>query len=254
MDPPRALTERAAAPRDGIHLPRQLERLPGRLERLSRPRWLQSRRNLGIAAGTAVALLAVLVAYGLHRRELALREAVASAKVDALRPVSRMVQVPQLAESPDAIRREAEQALNDDPLLAYCRAQELRRRDPDDPGAARLAQEARQRLAAQAPAGDLAAFDKDLQSGDLESAWTCILGLLRQDPDHPELRERARKVMLALVPLYSGKDSFGKAQALLLLGRAMYPRDLSWQARLKLLETIQAMPASERAVWISLLG
>lgn len=261
VDPPRALTERGASPREGIHLPRQLERLPGTLERLSgglghlpRPRWLRSRRNAGLAAGAAVAVLAGLVGYGLHRREQALREAVASAKVDALRPVSRMVQIPQLVESAAAIRREGELALKDDPLLAYYRAQELQRRDPDDPAASGLLQQARQQMAAQVPAGDLAVLDKDLQDGDLEGARACILGLLRLDPDNPDLRARARKVMLALVPLYAARDSLDKAQAVLLFGRAMFPRDLSWQARLKLLEAIQAMPAAERAPWIPLLG
>ena len=261
VDPPRALTERAASPREGIHLPRQLERLPGKLERLSaklarwsRPRWMRSRRKVGLATGAAALVLVGLVGYGLLQRERALREAVASAKVDALRPVSRMVQVPRLVEAAAAIRREGELALNDDPLLAYYRAKELQRRDPDDPAASRLLQQARQQMAAQAPAGDLATYDQDLQGGDLEGARACILGLLRLDPDNPDLQERARKLMLALAPLYATRDSLDKAQAVLQLGRAIFPQDLSWQARLKLLEAIQAMPAAERAAWIPLLG
>jgi tetratricopeptide (TPR) repeat protein len=254
VDPPRALTERGAAPREGIHLPRALERLsrPGWLR--TRPRWLQSRRNAGIAAGAAVLALAGLVGYGLHRREQALREAVASAKVDALKPVSRMVQIPQLAETADGIRREGEQALGDDPLLSYYRAQELQRRDPDDPAAVKLLQQARQEMAAKASPGDLAVIDKNLQAGNLEDARALVLGMLRQDPDNADLRDRGRKVLLALAPLYASQGSMDKAQAALQFGRAMFPRDPSWQARLKLLEAIQAMPTSERASWIPLLG
>lgn len=247
VGPPRSLTVRGAAPRDGIHLPQ-------RLQELSRPRWLGSRRHLGLAAGAAALVLTVAGLYGLHRREQALREAVASAKVDALKPVSRLVQVPQLTESPDAIRRECEQALPDDPLTAYFRAQELVRRDPDDPGAAKLAQQARQQLAALPPAGDLAEYDSDLKAGDLEGARKSVLGLLRQDPDNPDLRDRARRVLLALAPLYAAQDTPAKAREALVLGRAMFPRDPAWPARLKLLEAIQALPAAERAAWIPLLG
>jgi hypothetical protein len=98
------------------------------------PRWLATPRNLALALGAVVLVFLALLVYGLRRREAALKEAVATAKLAALRPVSRAVQVPSLAEATEDIRREAEQALTEDPLLAYFRAEEFQRRVPDDPG------------------------------------------------------------------------------------------------------------------------
>jgi tetratricopeptide (TPR) repeat protein len=251
VDPPRALTVRGAAPRDGIHLPRQLKGYP-------KPGILGTPRRVAVAGALGICAVAGLLAYGWHRREQALREAVAAAKVDALKPVSRMVQVPNLAEANESIRQEGEQALASDPLLAYFRAQELQRRDPDDALAAKLLQQAKDQMAALVPsgslAGDLSGYDKALQGGNLEEARRIILELLDHDPDNPDLRDRARKVLLALAPLYAAQDSLARTRGVLVLGRAMFPQDPTWRARLKLLEAIQAMSASERGPWISLLG
>ena len=46
----------------------------------------------------------------------------------------------------------------------------------------------------------------------------------------------------------------GKAREALRLGRAMFPQDPTWPARLKLLEAIQDMAKPDRTPWIQLLG
>jgi tetratricopeptide (TPR) repeat protein len=247
VGPPQALTARSPAPRDGF-------RLPGGMKGLGLPRWLNQPRNLMLTFSLAVLGLLGLVLFGVHRREAALKEAVVTAKLNALKPVSRLVQIPTLPETLEAIRREAEGAVGDDPLLAYFRAQEWQRRDPDDPAAAQLVQRSRDKLIVLAPSAALADVDKALQAGDLEGARKDILELLRHDPDDLDLRGRARKVLLGLAPLYAGDDRMGKARDALFLGRAMFPQDLTWQARLKLLEALQAMAKPDRTPWIQLLG
>ena len=254
--PPRALTGRMPAPRSGFRLPAVLQRwrLPAGLEGWRPPSWLRTPRNLWITAGSAGLAVLALILYVMHRREVALRDAVAAAKQSALSPVSRRVQIPSLAEPLEGVRREAEGALADDPLLAYFRAQEWQRRDPDAAAAAQLAQQAKDKLLGPAPAGTLADFEQALQSGNLEGGRTTILALLRHDPDDLDLRGRARKALLALVPLYAEEEKMDKARDALTLGRAMFPQDPGWQARLKLLEAIQAMAKHDRAPWIQLLG
>jgi tetratricopeptide (TPR) repeat protein len=247
VGPPQALTRSTTPPRDGL-------RLPEAMRGLNRPPWLRSRRNLTLAFGVGLLALLALIGIGVRRREAALREAVAEAKRNALRPVSRMVEIPLLPEPLEAVRREAEGALADDPLLAYFRAQEWQRRDPDDPQAAQLVRQSRDKLAGPPPSASVADFDKAVQTGNLDGARNIILGLLRHDPDDLDLRGRARKVLLALAPLYAGEDHLGKARDTLCLGRAMFPQDLTWQARLKLLEALQAMAKSDRTPWIQLLG
>ena len=64
----------------------------------------------------------------------------------------------------------------------------------------------------------------------------------------------ARRALLALVPLYVEEEKMDKAKDALILGRAMFPQDPGWQARLKLLEAIQAMAKPDRGPWIQLLG
>jgi tetratricopeptide (TPR) repeat protein len=246
-DPPSALTARSAPVRSGF-------RLPGAVRRLARPRWLSSTRQLALALGLLLLVVAALIGYGLMRREAALREAVAAAKQNALKPVSRRVEIPSLAESSVAIHQEAERVLGDDPLRAYFRAREWQRREPDNPAASGLVDRARTQLARTAPAGTPEDCDRMLQSGDLDGARRSILRLLPAAPDDPGLQARAREVVLALVPLYVTRDRMDEARNALLLARAMFPQEKIWPAKLQLLESIQGMAKDDRAAWIQLLG
>ena len=246
VGPPAALTVRPPQ-RNGF-------RLPGGLARLRLPRRLRRPRELALVGSVLFLAILGLAIYGVRLREAALREAVAAAKRNALKPVSRMVDIPSLAEPLDSVRAEAEAALAEDPLLAYFRGQEWQRRDPDNPAATLLTQKAKDKLTYLPVTATLADYDKALQTGDLEGARRSILALLRHDPDDLDLRGRARKVLLALAPLYAGSDRASKARECLLLGQALYPQDPTWPARLKLLESIQDMAKADRAPWIQLLG
>ena len=203
-------------------------------------------------AGGLILLTALTLLRG-YQRERSLRSAVLAAKADALKPVARQVEVAALVETPEAIRREAENAMGDDPLLAYLRAEECLRLDSGDAKAARLLEQARTGMAAKARASR-ESFEKSLKAGELEAAYSAIRGLLCQSPDDLELRSRGRVVSLALAQAYAHKERFGDAKECLCLVRAMYPQETVWQAKLKLLDAIQGLPRAERSGWIAMLG
>jgi hypothetical protein len=253
------VTSARTAARDGFRIPAAVKasglRPPGFLSRLEVPKSLRRPKALAFGLGGLGLLALGLSLWSVHRQEVALREAVALAKYDALRPVNRLVTIPQLEESQDSIHHEAERALAEDPLRAYYRAEEWARLDPDNLSAAQLLARAKDKLTSTPPlAWTSADFDKALQTGDLENARKCITALLAVAPDDAALKDRARRLELALAPLYAGSDKLNEARQMLLLGRAMFPQDRTWQARLKLLEALESMPASERASWIQLLG
>ena len=245
--PPKAITTRATPLRDGIRLPDTLRGFP------VHP-WLTVPKNLGMTLAAGALLLMGLYMLMDHHREVALKDAVLSAKADALKPVARQMEIIALTETPEAIRKEAQSALSDDPLLAYFRAQECVRVEQGNLEDSQLIERARTRLAALAPAGTPDSLQASLKAGDLEAAQKAVLGLLRQTPDAPELRNQARIINLNLAQFLAGKEHFDDAKDCLLLVRAMFPQEKIWQAKLKLLETIQTMPKADRPGWIQMLG
>ncbi|HLO68860.1 MAG TPA: hypothetical protein VK188_17675, partial [Holophaga sp.] len=218
------------------------------------PGWLLTPRNLILAgAGLLVALVGFMILRS-YQRDAALRDAVAAARTSAAEPLARKSQPPVLAEQPAEIRTEAERAVSDDPLTAYYRAQECLRLDPGDGAAAQILERARARMASMPARAEGADLDKSLKEGDLDTARDTLLNRLRQAPDDAELKTRARVVWLALVQARATAAHFGEARELLVQGRAMFPQDRAWSARLRLLEQIQALPKEQRAAWIPLLG
>jgi hypothetical protein len=109
-------------------------------------------------------------------------------------------------------------------------------------------------MAAHPLSGTPEALEKLMKAGELEAAETSIRGLLRQTPDDPELRGKARIISLTLAQRYATKERFGDAKDCLGLVRAMYPQESIWPAKLKLLEAIQGLPKADRAGWIPMLG
>ena len=244
---PKAVTARTATVRDGL-------KVPSTLQRLGFPAWLSTPRNLGLSLGGLVLLALGAVLLRDHAKEAALKQAVLHARAEAMKPVSRQLEVATLAETPETLRQEAESALAEDPLQSYYRAQEWLKQEPGSAAAAQLVDKARTRMATMGAAGNLGDFQLSMQAGDMESALTTIQQLLRQTPDDPELREKARAVNLALGQFYAGKERFGDAKDCLLRVRAMFPQERIWSAKLRLLETIQTMPKADRAGWIQMLG
>ena len=168
--------------------------------------------------------------------------------------MAQQAQAPDLVESPEAIRQEALASLATDPLRAYCRAETLLGLSPGDSTGAQLLEKARLGLAGGVTGASLPEFQKHLQNGDLEAAFRVIDALLRAQPDNADLRARAGRLQLTLCFNHAGQAKWDEAREDLLRGRALFPGDKTWQARLKLLEHVRSMPRKEQEAWIPLLS
>lgn len=245
---PPASVVKAAPPRSGLALP---QRLAGPLASLP---WLRDPQTL--ALGLAGLLVAGIGLGALHsyRKDQALKAAVKAARAAALAPILREARAVDLTESRDSIFQEAKAALKSDPLRAYLRASTLVQRDPGDAAAAELLQRAKAALPGGAVGATLDEYQQHLRAGDLDAAATVMDALLRADPDNPDLRRKAARLELDLCATHAAQGRWDAAALDLERGRALFPDDKSWQARLALLGQVRAMPKEQRAGWIGLLG
>ena len=248
IEPPAALLEAAQARRQGLSLP---DRFRDAVERWP---WLKNRRLLALAGGGFLVVVLGLAVMHSYRRDQDLKDEVRAARAAALAPVAQQAQAPDLAESPEAIRQEAEATLSTDPLRAYFRAEALLGLVPGDSAGAQLLEKARAGLAGGVSGASLPEYQKHLQNGDLETALKVIDALLRAQPDNADLRGRAGRLQLTLCFDHASQAKWDEAREDLLRGRALFPGDKTWQARLKLLELVRSMPRKEQEAWIPLLS
>ncbi len=245
--PPASVTAPAAS-RQGPELPRSLQDL-------SQHPVLGSTKFLVGGAVLVVVLGVGLQVLQKQRKDAQLRTAVSSARDSAVAPVSLTARTIDLAESVAAVRQEADTVLAFDPVRSYHRAKELLRRDPADAVGAALMEKAKAALLADpVPGVSLTEFQRLLGAGDLESAERAIDALLRARPEEPDLMLRAARLERVLAGLHASKGEWAEARTALQKGRALFPEDKSWQARIQLLERIQSMPKAEQAGWLAFLG
>ena len=248
IEPPAALLKATPAPRAGLSLPDRFR------EATERWPWLKNSRILAIAGGS---LLAVIIGFAVvhsYRRDQDLKDQVRTDKAAALASVAQQAQSPDLTETAEAIRQEAEVSLATDTLRAYFRAETLLSLVPGDPAGNQLLEKARLGLAGGVTGASLPEFQKHLQNGDLEAAFKVIDALLRAQPGNADFRARAGRLQLTLCFNHAGQAKWDEAREDLLRGRALFPGDKTWQARLKLLEHVKTLPKTEQAFWIPLLS
>ncbi len=248
VEPPALLLKATPALREGLYLPEGLRETADRLP------WLKDPRRMAAIGGAVLALAACLALVHNYRKDQALKDEVRAARAAAAVPLAQEALAVDLVETPAAIRQEAETALVTDPLRAYLRAQALLARDPADASAGILLEKARAGLPGGVSGASLGEFEKHLQSGNLEGAAKVIEALLRAQPEDAVLRLRACRVQLALCSIHAAQAKWEAAQEDLLRGRALQPGDKSWQIRLQLLERVKALPRTQQAAWIPLLG
>ncbi len=248
VEPPAALLKAPLTRREGPSLPDRFREVVEQLP------WLKDPRVLAIAGGSLLLLAVGFGALHSYRKDQELKEEVRAARAVAVAPVTQQAQTPDLAESSASIREEAETSLATDPLRAYLRAETLLGRNPGDAAGAQLLEKARSGLPGGVVGASLPEFQKHLQNGDLEAALKVIDALLRAQPDDADLRARAGRLQLSLCFNHASQAKWDEARQDLLRGRALFPGDKSWQARLKLLEHVKAMPKEQRPAWIALLG
>lgn len=249
VEPPAAVLKAATAAREGLSLPARF-----RAATTWMPAWLKAPRVFaGLGGGILVLVIGLSLLHG-YRKDQALREEVRAARTAALAPVAQQSEARDLTESPESIRQETEAALVTDPLRAYLRAEALLARNPGDAAGAQLLEKARAGLAGGITGASLPEFQKHLQNGDLEAATQVMDALLRAQPADEDLRARAARLHLALCSAHAAQAKWDAAQADLFRGRALFPHDKTWQARLALLERVKALPKAQQAGWIPLLG
>jgi len=248
VEPPAALQQTSTAPREGPSLPDRLR------EATEQMPWLREPKVLAAIGGGVLAVIVVLALVHGYRKDQALKEEVRAARAAAVAPVAQQAQAPDLAESPAALRQEAESALGVDPLRAYLRAEALVKASPNDAAGAQLLEKARAGLPGGVSGASLPEFQKHLQNGDLEAARKVVDALLRAQPDSADLRGRAGRLHLTLCFAHASQAKWDEAEEDLLRGRALFPGDKTWQVRLKLLEKVKALPKNQQAAWIPLLG
>ena len=248
VEPPATLLQAAPPPRGGLSLPDRLRQATEQLPWLKEPK---------VLAGLGGGVLVLAIGWGLvhgYRKDRALQEDVKNLRAVAVAPVAQQALVPDLAESPSSLRQEAESALGTDPLRAYLRAETLVNRNPGDAAGAQLFEKARASLAGGVTGASLPEFQRHLQNGDLEAAHKVMDALLRGQPGDADLRARAGRLCQALCVAHASQAKWDLAQEDLLRGRALFPGDKAWQARLRLLDQVKAMPKAQQAAWIALLG
>lgn len=248
VEPPPTLLQAAPAPRQGLSLPDRFEAAAARLP------WLREPRVMAALGGGILVLAAVGSLVHGYRKDQALKDEVKAARAAAMAPVAQQAQIPDLAESPESLREEAEFALVRDPLRAYLRAETLVSRNPGDAAGAQLLQKARAGLEGAVTGATLAEYQKHLQNGDLEAALKVMDALLRAQPGDAALRTRAERLNLALCTAHASQSKWEEAREDLLRGRALAPGDRSWQVRLRLLEHVKTLPKLQQPAWIPLLG
>ena len=248
VQPPAALTAPAAPARQGPELPRTLQDL-------SQHPLLGSTKVLVGAAALVVVLGVGLQVLQKQRKDEQLRAAVAHARENAVAPVVSTHRTFDVNETVAAVRQEADAILAFDPVRAYHRAKELLRRDSDDAVGAALLEKAKAALLADPVAGvSLTEFQRLLNAGDLEGAERVIDALLRARPEDPDLMQRSARLERVLAGLHASKGEWSEARTALQKGRALFPQDKSWQARIHLLEHLQSMPKAELPGWLPFIG
>jgi len=244
---PAIIIEDQAQTRQGPGLPQKLHGVPF-LSRLFTPTAVK-------VASILIFVLAGATAWAAWaRRDALLRATQATIVGEAIKAASRSIKDVSLSQSADELKSEARSAMSSDPLMAYLFVQELVSRDPNDTSPAKMLEQAKQAMAAAPKAkadGDLGRL---LSDGAIDDAEALLKSMLMQSPNNIRARENLARVCLMQARHLVANGQWGKARARLLMGAALYPRDPSWQARIKFLESIQSLPKEDHARWAEMLG
>jgi hypothetical protein len=227
--------------------------IPAPLKQLAAHPLARSPVFWGLLVGSALITIIGITYWRQAAKDRQLRADVSRAIQDSIAPVLRASVIVDLNETPASILEEGKAVLLEDPLRAYHRAKETLRRSPQDAAAAQLLEAARISLtkAGSLPAGT---WEAQVKVGNLDGAIAILLGLLRNAPDDPALLRKATFLLSSRAQIQASKGNLGAAKEDLMRVRAFYPEDKAWNARIQLLDHIQAQPKAEQAGWIALLG
>ncbi|MBK8724867.1 MAG: tetratricopeptide repeat protein [Holophagaceae bacterium] len=242
VQPPTAVTSAAPALRNGPEVATMLK---------DRAWWNRNPLILGAAAGFLLGSL--LAWWQVRQKDARLQDAIQAARTAAMTPRNQSGRPVDLKETSASVRSETESILREDPVRAYHRALFLLKLDPADAAGAQYLERAKAAMATPPPA-TAAELQSQLQTGDLEAAVQTVNKLLQANPEEPALMARAARLNAALAQSHASRENWTEAREALRRCRALFPQDHAWQAKLKLLDTLQTLPKGDRAAWISMLG
>jgi tetratricopeptide (TPR) repeat protein len=216
-------------------------------------RLLGSRLAVGALIVTALLVAAVSVVRNV-RKDALLAAARTAIREDAIKRAEQSIKTERLMPTVDELCQDARSLMHSDPLAAYLLADEALKRDRMDASAPKLMEEARQAMmyrSAPPPSGNYA---KLMAAGDLEGAADLLEAQLRRNPNDRRTRENLARVSLLMARAFAANGNWEGARTRIMLGSALFPSDLEWQARLRLLDYLRAASEDERRLWIGLLG
>jgi len=203
----------------------------------------------------AILLVSALSAIRFIRKDALLEAARAAIREDAIKHAGRSAKAEVLVPTVDGLCREARSLLHSDPLRAYLLAHEALKMDRLGADAPRLMDDARRAMAERPqpppPPGN---FARLMASGDLGGAARLLEAQLRLNPDDRKVCENLARVSLLIARGCARKGDWEGARSRILLGHALFPGDLEWQARLRLLDHLRSAQEEERLHWLGLLG
>jgi len=232
---------------------------------LTRPRYL------AVFFVTALLLSGGAVWFRVAKKDALLRTTQTAIRENAIKQASSSARHDDLAMTVSELCAHAKAALFASPLRAYTLAQEAVKRDPLDTTAAKLLEDAKRAVSAiqqGAPGtpytqpGTLAKpspqqgsnLNQLMASGNFDEAEMLLEARLTKKPDDMKARESLARVNILKARERARQGRWASARSSLLMGMALFPNDLAWRARLKLLDYLQTAPEDEQRRWIEMLG
>jgi tetratricopeptide (TPR) repeat protein len=189
------------------------------------------------------------------KKDALLKATQAAIKDGAIKSARQSVKEINLPLTTEELKAQARSAMGNNPLRAYMLIQEIISRDPTDSSAPKLLDQAQQAMAA-APKTSTADADlsRFMADGNLNEAAALLEARLRQNPNNMRAREDLARICLLQARASSKQGNWGAARTRLLMGAALFPKDLTWQARLKLVEHMQSALKEDQQSWAEMLG
>jgi tetratricopeptide (TPR) repeat protein len=244
---PSLITSKHEPKRQGPAFSKEIKKLP-LLSRLASP------LSFIITFGIILLLAAGVFWFISAKKDALLRATQAAIKEGAIKNAHQSIKIINLSLTTEELKSQARAALGNNPLRAYMLVQEVIALDPTDSSAAKLLDQAQQTMTTMPRAGTDADFNRLMAGANLDGAAALLEARLRQNPNNIRIREDLARLCLLQARSHIKQDNWNGARSRLLMGAALFPKDPTWQARLKLLEHLQSIPREEQQRWTELLG
>lgn len=176
-------------------------------------------------------------------------------KEEAIKKAKRSDKVVNLGMTVEELKSQAKTAMSSSPLRAYFLIREINNLDSSDTSIPKLLDQAHQAMMAlPSPPRISGDINNIIATGRFEEAEAILEADLRHSPNNIRIKENLARVCLLLAREYAKQGKKDSARSRLLMGAALFPKDPTWQARIKLLENLQSIPKDVQNQWYEMLG